>query len=145
MLAAAAQLRQVTQLQLNNIYTSRHSSSSNILESMAQAIAGMPDLRCLELSCVTLDAATAARIGTAPAASKLTRLQLRDCELENDMLLSAVRGMSALQHLDVSNNLLLTDAALTGLAGELPQLVELDAVMTNITRAARDSLQATRP
>jgi hypothetical protein len=96
--------------------------------------------------CVTLDAAAtaAAQIGTAPAASKLTRLQLRDCELEDNTLLSAVRGMSALQHLDVSNNLLLTDAALAGLAGELPQLVELDAVMNNITRAARDRLQATR-
>jgi hypothetical protein len=55
MLAAAAQLNQVTQLQLNNIYISRrsistNSSSSSILESMAQAIAAMPDLRCLGLS-----------------------------------------------------------------------------------------------
>jgi hypothetical protein len=105
-------------------------------------------LKALELSCVTRDAAAAAaaaQIGTTPAAAKLTRLRLQDCELGDATLLALVRGMSALQHLDVSNNLLLTDAALTGLAGELQQLVELDAVMTSITRAARDRLQATRP
>jgi hypothetical protein len=149
MLSAVMHLPQLTHLQLNNIHTPRGSSSSS-LAYVTQLLAGLPDLCSFELSCVPLDATsalddTASAAPAAAAAASLTRLQLRDCDLTDDVLLSLVRGMSALQRMDISSNMLLTDAALTGLAGQLPQLEELHAVVTSITHTARSSLQATRP
>jgi hypothetical protein len=49
-------------------------------------------------------------------------VQLRDCDLEDGVLLSVVRGMSQLQRLDVRHNLLLADAALAAVTAELTQL-----------------------
>ncbi|WIA29729.1 hypothetical protein OEZ86_012207 [Tetradesmus obliquus] len=99
---------------------------------------------CMRLAAGTAITA-AAQLGTMHAAAGLTKLQLRDCELEDDMLLVVVRGRPALQRLDVSRNLLLTDAALTAVAAQLPQLVELDVTLTSITRDACSSLQDSRP
>jgi hypothetical protein len=144
MLSALSQLSQLTQLQLKYIYTS--SSSSSSAECVTQAIARLRNLRSLELWSVALDdAAAAAQLGAAPAAAALTRLQLQDCELDDHILRSIKRSMSSLQQLDVSGNLLLTDAALALIAERLPQLVELDASFTSITRAACSSLQSARP
>lgn len=143
MLSALAHLSQLTQLELQLVHDSTSSTSLNL--AAAQAIAGLANLRCLELTDVWLGTAAAAQLGAMHAAAGLTKLQLRDCELEDDMLLVVVRSMPALQRLDVSSILLLTDAALTAVAAQLPQLVELDVTLTSKTRDACSSLQDSRP
>uniref|UniRef100_A0A383VPD0 HMG box domain-containing protein n=1 Tax=Tetradesmus obliquus TaxID=3088 RepID=A0A383VPD0_TETOB len=149
MLSALAHLSQLTQLQLQRVYSSSSSSSSNNSNSLdsvaAHAIAGLINLRSLELTDVPLAAAAAAQLGTMHTAAGLTKLQLRDCELEDDVLLAAVRGMQKLQSLDVSENLLLTDSALAAVAAQLPRLVQLNVTLTGITRDACSSLQDSRP
>jgi hypothetical protein len=111
---------------------------------IGSAIAGLPALQRLRMDMVHLGAAVA-QLAAGPAAAALTELQLTHCMLEDAFLLPVLQQMSALRKLDVSCNILLSNAVLEAVAAQLTRLEELDVRFSSMTSAAADRVRVRLP
>jgi hypothetical protein len=89
--------------------------------------------------------AAVAQLAAGPAAAALKKLRLTDYQLENAHLLPVLQRMPALRKLNVSHNILLSNAALEADAAQLTRLKKLNVRFSSVTSAAADSLRGRLP
>jgi hypothetical protein len=124
------------------------SAFSNLIPDyscIVSAIVGLPALRCLAIKSVHLGAAVAQLAAGPAAAAALRKLRLTDCRLEDAHLLPVLQQTPSLRKLNVSHNILLSNAALEGAAAQLTGLKKLDVRFSSVTSAAANSLRGRLP